>query len=60
MNLTLFEQIAGATKAKAAVINEKLEWEELDKQEQVFLHAVALCGFYSFSSCIRSKRRLQH
>ena len=35
MNLTLFAQIAGATKAKAAVINEKLEWEELDKQEQV-------------------------
>ena len=28
-------QVADVTKAKAAVVNEKLEWEELDKQEQV-------------------------
>jgi hypothetical protein len=31
-------QIADITKAKAAVVNEKLEWEELDKQEQVFFN----------------------
>lgn len=28
-------QVADVTKAKAAVVNEKMEWEELDKQEQV-------------------------
>ncbi len=37
-------QIADVTKAKAAVVNEKLEWEELDKQEQVIvfpMHSVS-------------------
>jgi hypothetical protein len=33
--LTLLLQVSEVTKAKAAVINEKLQWEELDKQEQV-------------------------
>ena len=42
MNLTPLAQIADVTKAKAAVINEKLEWEELDKQEQVFLDTATL------------------
>ncbi len=33
--LTLLVKVSDVTKAKAAVVNEKLEWEELDKQEQV-------------------------
>ncbi len=54
--LTLLAQVADVTKAKAAVVNEKLEWEELDKQEQV--PNVPNCDFRHSSRACRNKRRL--
>jgi hypothetical protein len=47
-------QIADATKAKAAVVNEKLEWEELDKQEQV-VTIVSVSSFARLTSELGTK-----